>query len=58
MLGGCAGFLLLCGGVFSGCSQRGLLFLAVCRLLIVVASLPVEHTFQCLHLPGCRAQTQ
>ena len=28
---------------FSSCSKRGLLFLAVCGLLIAVASLVVEH---------------
>ena len=28
---------------FSSCSEWGLLFVAVCRLLIVVASLVVEH---------------
>ena len=32
-----------CGQAFSSCSEQGLLFLAVCRLLIVVASLVVEH---------------
>ena len=28
---------------FSSCSERGILFLVVCRLLIEVASLVVEH---------------
>ena len=28
---------------FSSCGERGLLFVAVCRLLIAVASLVVEH---------------
>ena len=28
---------------FSSCGERGLLFVAVCRLLVVVASLVVEH---------------
>ena len=28
---------------FSSCSERGLLFVAVCGLLIVVASLVAEH---------------
>ena len=32
-----------CMRTFSSCSERGLLFLAVCGLLIVVASLVVEH---------------
>ena len=39
---GCAGSLLL-HGLFSGCGKRGLLFVVVRRLLIVVASLVVEH---------------
>ena len=30
-------------GIFSGCGERGLLFAAVRRLLIAVASLVVEH---------------
>ena len=32
-------------GLFSSCGERGLLFVAVCRLLIVVASLVREHRF-------------
>ena len=31
-----------CAQAFSGCGERGLLFVAVCRLLIAVACL-VEH---------------
>ena len=34
--------LLLCG-IFSGCSKWGLLFIAVCGLLIAVVSLVKEH---------------
>ena len=30
-------------GLFSGCSEQGLLFLVVCGLLIAVASLVAEH---------------
>ena len=30
---------------FSSCGERGLLFVVVCRLLIVVASLVAEHGF-------------
>ena len=30
-------------GLFSSCREQGLLFVAVCRLLIVVASLAAEH---------------
>ena len=37
-----AGSLLL-GGLFSSCSKQGLLFIAVCGLLIAVASPDVEH---------------
>ena len=32
-----------CAWAFSSCSEGGLLFVAVCRLLIVVASLVAEH---------------
>ena len=30
-------------GLFSSCGEWGLLFVAACRLLIVVASLVAEH---------------
>ena len=39
---GGAGFLLL-KGLFSSCSEQGLLFIAVHGLLIAVASLVMEH---------------
>ena len=39
---GCAGSSLLCG-FFSSCGKRGLLFVVVQGLLIVVASLIAEH---------------
>ena len=32
-----------CARAFSSCGERGLLFVVVCRLLIAVASLVVEH---------------
>ena len=32
-----------CAQAFSSCGERGLLFVAVCGLLIAVASLVVEH---------------
>ena len=32
-----------CAWAFSSCGEQGLLFVAVCRLLTVVASLVVEH---------------
>ena len=35
--------LRCCVQAFSGCGERGLLFIAVHRLLIAVASLVVEH---------------
>ena len=35
--------LRCCARAFSSCSKQGLLFVAVLRLLIVVASLVVEH---------------
>ena len=39
---GCVGSSLLCVG-FSSCGERGLLFIAVHRLLVAVASLVAEH---------------
>ena len=35
--------LRCCTWAFSSCGKRGLLFIVVCGLLIVVASLVVEH---------------
>ena len=35
-----------CAQAFSSCNERGLLFVAVCGLLIAVASLAVEHGLQ------------
>ena len=35
--------LCCCMWAFSSCGERGLLFIAVCGLLIAVASLVVEH---------------
>ena len=35
--------LCCCAQAFSGCGERGLLFVAVRRLLIAVASLVAEH---------------
>ena len=35
-----------CAWAFSSCGDRGRLFLAVCVLLITVASLAVEHGFR------------
>ena len=35
--------LRCCSRAFSSCSEQGLLFVVVCRLLIMVASLVAEH---------------
>ena len=35
--------LCCCARAFSSCGERGLLFVAVCGLLIAVASLVAEH---------------
>ena len=35
--------LLCCTGAFSSCGEQGLLFVAVCGLLMAVASLVAEH---------------
>ena len=35
--------LCCCARAFSSCGERGLLFIAVCGLLVAVASLVVEH---------------
>ena len=37
--------LCCCARAFSSCGERGLLFVAVCWLLIAVASLIAEHRF-------------
>ena len=39
-------FIFGCVWAFSGCGEQGLLFVVVRRLLIVVASLVVEHGLQ------------
>ena len=41
----CAGSSLLCG-LFSRCGEHGLSLVAVCGLLIAVASLVAEHRIQ------------
>ena len=52
-----------CVQAFSSCGEQGLLFVAVCRLLIAVASFVVDHGLQArglqqLRLAGSRAQVQ
>ena len=50
LTGDCAGSSLL-HGLFSSCDELGLLFLAVCRLLIAMASLFVEHVNSVVVVP-------
>ena len=55
--------LCCCARAFSSCGEQGLLFVAVRRLLIAVASLAAEHGLQTrgpqqLWLAGSRAQAQ
>ena len=55
--------LCCCTWAFSSCGERGLLFCAVCRLLIAVASLVAEHRLQACRLQqlwhvGSRVQAQ
>ena len=47
-----------CARAFSSCGERGLHFVAVRRLLIVVASLVVEHGLQVRRLSSCGARAQ
>ena len=42
----CLAFVVLCGLFLASCGKQGLLFLAVCGLLIMVASLVAEHGIQ------------
>ena len=48
---GCAGSSLLYG-LFSSYSKQELLFLAMCRFLIAVASLVAEHRMQSIQASG------
>ena len=45
--------LRFCAKAFSSCSERGLLFIAVCRPLTVAASLVAEHRLQMRRLSSC-----
>ena len=54
---GCVG-LLCCTQAFSSCRERGLLFVAVCWLLIDVASLVAVDGFQACKLSICASQAQ
>ena len=56
--GGVALGLCCCAQAFCSCGQGGLLFVAVCGLLIEAASLVVEHGLQARRLSSCGARTQ
>ena len=47
-----------CAWAFSSCSEWGLLFVAVCGLLLAVASLVVEHRLQVHGLSSCGSRAQ
>ena len=42
-----------CTQAFSSCSKRGLLFIAVCRLLTVLASLVAQASIVATHRLSC-----
>ena len=48
--------LRCCARAFSSCGERGLLFIVVRGLLIVVASLVVEHRLYTRRLSSCDAR--
>ena len=50
--------LCCCAQAFSSCGERGLLFVAVHGLLIVVASLVAEHRLQMRRLSNCGSRAQ
>ena len=50
--------LRCCTRAFSSCGERGLLFVTVRRLLIVVVSLVGDHGFQACRLSSCGLQAQ
>ena len=52
---GCAGSSLL-HGLFSSCSEQGLIVIAVDKLLIVVASLAVALALGCVGFSSCGVQ--
>ena len=49
-------WVFLAARAFSSCSERGPPLAAVCRLLIAVASLVVEHRLQARRLSSCGAR--
>ena len=50
--------LCCCAQAFSSCGEQGLLFVAVCGLLTVVASLVVEHGSRCAGFSSCGTWAQ
>ena len=50
--------LHFCVRAFSSCSERGPLFIAVCRPLTVMASLVAEHRLQTRRLSSCGSRAQ
>ena len=50
--------LRFCARAFSSCGERGLLFLAVHRSLIIAASLVAEHRLQTHRLSSCGSRAQ
>ena len=50
--------LCCCAWAFCSCSERRLLFVAVHRLLIAVASLVAEHRLQTRRLSNCGSRAQ
>ena len=50
--------LRFCARAFSGCSKWGPLFIAVCWLLIIAASLVAEHRLQTCRLSNCGSRAQ
>ena len=54
----CLCWVFVACGLFSSCGERGLLFVVVHGLLIVVASFVAERGLQYLCLVGSRTQAQ
>ena len=45
--------LRFCARAFSSCGKRGPLFIMVCRLLTIAASVVAEHRLQTRRLSNC-----
>ena len=50
--------LRFCARAFSSCGERGPLFIEVCGLLTIVASLVAEHRLQTCRLSNCGSRSQ